>query len=556
MHLSHSARRMVVACLVLIAIAPAPAHAATQQQVTDAVAAGAAWLRTKQNTATGQIPGFGGDYALSALSAAGIHPADVKGALPGDPSAQDYYAGQFAGLSSPSSTAVLFGYAAGIDVQRLSESKNLVALLATAYNRTGDLEGSFGSGASNIVGFTALALARVGAPPSLLARVNAYLDGQQHTDGGWNFGVVTTDAQRMAASSADMTGAVLAAACETGASANDPEVRAGIAFLEGLQDPATGALGNVDSTAWAMSGLNACGVDPQGGRMTTSAGKNPVDHLLSQQIPAGSADQGAFLFAGSANLYSTQNAVRALAGESFSAEPPRRTSSSDPRFRAPPLVVDGTQTPHALAIDDGAGDVRFCAVNASAGATLAAFLAAAQAASTPAECVTSFAVTGAVVSEVNGQAGSWRLRLNRAPEQPAAEARTVAFGDLVALRRATGGGGAGPQGTAGPQGAPGPEGRQGPPGPKGSTGPTGPRGPRGRRGAVRDVVCKVRGGGRRVTCRMRASRSARAVLTRRGRVCAAGTPRRLVARKPIRPNRYTLRVRDRGRTRSVAVQVR
>jgi hypothetical protein len=46
----------------------------------------------------------------------------VKGALSPNPSAQDYYSAQFAGLSAPSSTAVLFGYAAGIDVQRLSAS--------------------------------------------------------------------------------------------------------------------------------------------------------------------------------------------------------------------------------------------------------------------------------------------------------------------------------------------------------------------------------------------------------------------------------------------------
>jgi hypothetical protein len=246
MQISQGARRMVVACFLVMAMAPASALAATQQQVNDSVAAGAAWLRSKQDTSTGQITGFGGDYALSALSAAGIHPADVKGALPSDPSAQDYYAGQFAGLNAPSSTAVLFGYAAGIDVQRISESKNLVALLAGAYNRSGDLEGSFGNGASNIVAFTALGLARVGAPPWLLARVNVYLDGQQHTDGGWNFSPVTTDAQRAAASSVDMTGAVLAAICETGASTNDSEVRAGVTFLEGRQDPASGALGHVD----------------------------------------------------------------------------------------------------------------------------------------------------------------------------------------------------------------------------------------------------------------------------------------------------------------------
>ena len=315
--------------MAIAALAPAAAPAATQQEVAAGVGAGAAWLRTQQNPTTGQITGFGGDYALSALAAAGVHAADVHGPGALDPSAQDYYADLWSAQTTPNSTAILFGAAAGIDVQRLSASTNLVALLATAYNRTGDLEGSFASGATNLAAFSALALARVGAPSAVLGKANAYLRGQQHTDGGWNFGRVATDAQRAGASSVDMTGAVLAALCETGAAATDPDVRGGISFLEGRQDPATGGFGNVDSTGWAVSGIHACGIDPQGGRLTTSASKTPVDFLLSQQDPS-----GAFLFGGAPNLYSTQNAVRALAGESFSADPPRRAAAADPRFRA------------------------------------------------------------------------------------------------------------------------------------------------------------------------------------------------------------------------------
>ena len=534
MQVSNGARRIVVACLLVLSTAPASASAATQQQVNDSVAAGAAWIRTQQNAATGQITGFGGDYALSALSAAAIHPADVKGSAASDPSAQDYYAGVYAGLTAPSSTALLFGYAAGIDVQRVSESVNLVAPLAAAYNAGGELDGSFGNGAANIAAFTAMGLARIGGPASVLAHINAYLDGQQHTDGGWNFGVVTTAAERAGAGSADMTGAVLAAICETGAAPNDPEVRAGVAFLEGRQDPSTGAFGNVDSTAWAVSGLNACGVDTQGARMTTSAGKNPLDYLISQQIPAGSADQGAFLFSGSANLYSTQNAVRALAGEGFSADPPRRVDASAERFRQAPVVAGGTPTPHALAIDDGAGDVRFCSVTAPAAATLAAFIAVAQVASTPTGCANSVAIAD----------GTWHLRLNRSPEEAAGGDRVVAFGDTVSLRRVATEQDVRTLGTVG---------QQGPAGSRGATGPAGPRGMRGRRGRV---TCRVRSKGRRVTCLVKARRKLRAALTRHGRVYAEGTPRKLVVRKRVTPNRYTLRVLSGGRARPIAVHVR
>ena len=115
------ARRAVAACLCCSSSPPA-AQAATDQEVRDAVTAGAAWIRTQQNPSTGALSGFGGDYALSALAAAGVHPADV-----GTPSAQDFYASQFAALTTPNSTAILFGHAAGIDTQRLSASTNLVA---------------------------------------------------------------------------------------------------------------------------------------------------------------------------------------------------------------------------------------------------------------------------------------------------------------------------------------------------------------------------------------------------------------------------------------------
>jgi len=548
-------RRTVAACLAVAALGSPPAHAATQQEVTEAVTAGAAWLRTQQNAATGQLAGFGGDYALSALSAAGVHPADVRGPGAGDPSAQDHYAGVWAAQATPSSTAILFGSAAGIDVQRVSASTNLVALLATAYHHDGELDGAFGDGATNLTAFSALALARAGAPAPVLAKSNAYLRGQQHDDGGWNFGRVATDAQRAAASSVDMTGVALAALCQTGAGASDPDVRAGLSLLEGRQDPATGALGNVDSTGWAVSGLNACGVDPHGGRFTTAAGTTPADYLLSQQ-DAG----GAFTFGGSPNLYSTQNAVRALAGEAFSADPPRRAAAGDPRFRPVPVVAGGTPTPHALAVDDGAGDVRFCSVTAPAGATLAAFLAAAEASSSPEACVASSTIANGSVTEVNGREGGWRLRLNRAPEQLAAESRTVAFGDTVLLRLPVSAGGA--QGVPGPAGADGAPGAAGPAGPTGATGPAGapgaagpagPAGARGERGPLGRITCRARSP-RRVSCRV-AARS-RATLTRRGRVYAAGTASRLRARRAVRPGRYTLRLVIRGRRVALPVTVR
>ena len=107
------ARRIVATCVAVAALAPAAALAATQQEVAAGVGAGAAWLRTQQNPTTGQITGFGGDYALSALAAAGVHAADVRGPGALDPSAQDYYADLWSAHTTPNSTAILFGAAAG-----------------------------------------------------------------------------------------------------------------------------------------------------------------------------------------------------------------------------------------------------------------------------------------------------------------------------------------------------------------------------------------------------------------------------------------------------------
>jgi len=188
MQSSHRARRTVAACLAALVATPAvlaaapAAVAATDEQREASVAAGVGYLRGQQ-AADGRFSGFGGDYALAALAAAGVHPADVRTSTI-DPSAQDFYAGSFAALTTPSSTAVLFGSAAGLDVQRLAPQTNLVAALAGAYNRSGDLEGSFGNGATNTATFTVLALARTGGATGVLARAQTYLRAPQHLDGG------------------------------------------------------------------------------------------------------------------------------------------------------------------------------------------------------------------------------------------------------------------------------------------------------------------------------------------------------------------------------------
>ena len=109
------------------------------------------------------------------------------------------------------------------------------------------------------------------------------------------FGRVGTDAQRATAGSVDMTGAVLAALCETGAAANDPDVRAGLSFLDGRQDPATAASETSTRPVGRCPASTPAGSLRRAGASPPRRACTPVDYLLSQQDPS-----GAFLFSGRA----------------------------------------------------------------------------------------------------------------------------------------------------------------------------------------------------------------------------------------------------------------
>jgi len=131
--------------------------------------------------------------------------------------------------------------------------------------------------------------------------------------------------------------------------------------------------------------LTACGIDPQSAEWTSPAGNDPVDYLLSLQITTPGGEAGAFGYSepSGANLYSTQDAVRALAGAVFTATPPR--------FRTPPTVAAGTPVRHLVAIRLGAERVRMCEVTAPVGASLQALLEAGETDAVPADAIASSA---------------------------------------------------------------------------------------------------------------------------------------------------------------------
>jgi hypothetical protein len=500
-HLLGAAAAAVLCALVL---APA-ASAATQSEIDQAVAAGASWLRAQQGPSpfepekpyTGQIWDFGGDWAATALASAGVDSADVINPTYGPQSLQDHLLGEYSEESwtevpgageyprpaTDYERAALVSYAAGLDPARISADSNLPAQIAGYWNQS---TGSFGTPSSNGAAFGILALKHTPVPNWALAPSVAFLRRTQHTDGGWQYTAPQSPVEKEAVGDTDMTGAVIAAMCEAGVPSYDPAVSAGIAFLHERLNPdgsLEAAFGpNADSNAWTVSGLTACGIDPQSAEWTSSGGKTPIDYLLSLQITTPGSEAGAFGYNEPqyANLYSSQDTLRAIAGAVFTATPPL--------FRAAPSVPDGTPVRHLVAIRLSGENVRMCQVTAPVGASLQALLEAGRTNATPAGCISSVEFSGGNVAALDGvspEGGdeAWLARIDRGGAGIAGT-QTVGFGDAVSLwigSTAAGGGNApaGPAGPAGATGAPGPQGKEGK---EGKAGKPGKRGKRGKRG--------------------------------------------------------------------------
>jgi hypothetical protein len=525
-HLLGAAAAAVLCASILV---PA-ASAATQAEINGAVAAGASWLRAQQGPSpfepekpyTGEIAEFGGDWAATALAAAGVDSAEVVNPTFGPQSLQDHLLGEYSEeswIEVPGSgefprpatdyeRAALVSYAAGLDPARISADSNLPAQIAGYWNQS---TGSFGFPSSNGAAFGILALKHTPVPNWALAPSVTFLRRTQHTDGGWEYTASLTQKEREAPGAADMTGAAIAAMCEAGVPAYDPAVAGGVDFLhEQLTENGgfkyTFGEPNADSNAWAVSGLTACGIDPQSAEWTSAAGKNPVDFLLSLQITRPGEEAGSFGYTEPdfANLYSTQDALRALAGGVFTA--------TSPRYRTPPAVADGTPVRHLVAIRLSDETVRMCQVTAPVGASLQALLEAGRTNATPSGCISSVEFSGGNVAALDGvspEGGdeAWLARIDRGGAGIAGT-QTVGFGDAVSLwigSTAAGGGNApaGPAGPVGATGAPGPqgkEGKEGKAGKPGKRGKRGKRGPAGKKKAHRTCKKVKANGHQRVRC--------------------------------------------------------
>jgi hypothetical protein len=437
-----------------------PARAAatsSAKEVKAATQAGAAYLKTLQQPSGG----FETDWVLGALAAAGDAAANVK--APGAATdARSYYrelVGDPAAWpgSEPSPSdferAALNAYAAGIDPARVSVAQNLIAQIASYYDPS---DPGYYGGTSNFTStvFAAVALGetrtRSGAqrmPQALLEKSIAALEANQHDDGGWTYQKAAGEPSKLAEpAEPDETGAVMAALCSAGVSAGSATIVDAENYLKGDLVDSTGAFNapfgaNTDSNAWAVQGLNVCGIDPQGPGFTTAMGKTPIDFLISQQVSG-----GGFLYeAGEAeaNEYSSQDAVRALSGAGFTARPPAAKGASRWVFES--RFQPGQQSLLTLIVNNGTSNLKVCAVSLSptgASIKLATLLEAAETSSTPAGCVSSFAPTSGTgaITQVNGSPTpaepKWDVSIDGGGEKEAKRTSKIALGDTIYLRLA------------------------------------------------------------------------------------------------------------------------
>lgn len=457
---------LALLAVAAVGVVPSAAVAATPTQIDDARGRAATWLAQRQQPtgSLGSSRGLDAAWALLGLAGQGTHAADLRpGGDGAAPSAQDFYAtlwaagddGAWSSSGTPQATdyarTILIARAAGIDPTRVGPVQNLPAKLARFWRG-----GYFQSRTAllNQTIFGLIALQQVDAvPPALIERLARNVEAAQHVNGGYSF--VTAETQPTVpggppplsspSNDLDFTGAAIAALCGAGRTTADPSVADAIAFLQ-TKRLASGAfgssIGNVDSNAWVLQGLGACGV--RRGTPAWGAGgfESAVDWLVASQRPDGAWPLYPEM-AGSqpADAYATQDALRALIDHpGFAVEAPPRAVEGDPVQRPVATVATGTPISVALAVDAGFGELGFCEVPTVEGATLRELLQAARGSATPVDCVSAPRWEAGALTVLNGRrtatpSGGWRWSVDGgATEFAANETRTVSAGDVISLR--------------------------------------------------------------------------------------------------------------------------
>jgi hypothetical protein len=456
-----TSRAALLAAALASLLAPAAASAtATPEQITSAMGKGVTYLKGLQKE-SGEIPGFGGDWALTSFAAANVAAADVNKAKKEGTDARSWYEKEVGAVTWPGEGAVatdferaaLISYAGGIDPARVSKRQNLIAKVASYYQT--ESPGYYGTTFNaTVFGLLALADTKTTAgvqrlPQVVLDQAVEAVKANQHTDGGWTWEKAAGNETALKkASEPDMTGAAMAALCTAGvANANETVVNAK-KYLASIFVTSSGAFKsefgvNTDSTAWAVEGLKACGIDSQGAEFTGPAPgkKTPLDFLISQQVTG-----GGFRYSTSgstAEEYASQDAVRALGSGGFTATPP--TPSGGPQWKGVSEFATGESETASLAliVDSGASPLKVCSVSLAPKATtttLAAVLDAAVKGTTPAGCVSGYLPASGEggITQVNGYpavpAEKWNVAIDGGGKVQAKRSTVIHVGDTVYLK--------------------------------------------------------------------------------------------------------------------------
>ena len=279
-----------------------PAAAAAASAATDrSTAAAVAYLRAAQRATGGfgPAPGASPTSLFTAWSAMGLAAA---GAPTGGAGAFLHTSTATVTTAADAERTVLGLVAAG----RPAPSSLVTRILAV---RRAD--GSF-SGQVNVTAFAVLALRAAGRAASslVLTRAASWIAAQQNPDGSFSYAV------KGARGDVDDTGAAMQALAAGGRRAADPWLRAAVRYLRVAQRPdgglpsGPGATSNAQSTAFAIQGLIAAGVDPDTVK-PRGGGRSPLAFLRSLQD-----DDGAIHYSRTSNqtpVWVTAQALAALA---------------------------------------------------------------------------------------------------------------------------------------------------------------------------------------------------------------------------------------------------
>jgi hypothetical protein len=460
---STTARLALLAAILLSLALPAFASAtATPAEISSSLGKGVTYLKGLQ-VESGEIPGFGGDWSLASLAAAGTAPADVDKSGKEGKDARSWYEGVVGapgwpegGVATDYERGALLAYAAGIDPARVSKRQNLLAKVASTYQPASP--GYYGE-TFNATVFGLLALAGVKTtagvkrfPAKVYEGAIAAIEANQHTDGGWTWQKAAGNETALkSASEPDLTGAAMAALCTAGVPNTKETIVKAKKYLVSIFEKSTGAFksefgNNTDSNAWAIDGLKACEINPQASEFTGTgtAKPTPLNYLINQQIASGTTAGGYRYSTGTtAEEYASQDAVRALGSGGFTAAPPKPVLG--PQWTGVTGFGTGATETDALAlvIEKGSEPLKVCSVTLAPQATtttLSKVLDAAVAGTTPASCVTGYLPSSGIgaITQINGSPSTpearWKIGIDGGALASAERGTTIHVGDTIYLK--------------------------------------------------------------------------------------------------------------------------